>query len=79
MPLHTAGDGLDPFLFDLISVGGSFVEASPGVEPAFEGVWDVVPGAGDADVLPSVRIGFKGNLHIRDMIDDLLHPVADRC
>ncbi len=78
MSLHAAGDGLDPFLFHLISVGGSVVEASPGVEPSFEGIRDIVTGAGDADVLPSVRIGFKGDLHIRDMIDDLLHPVADR-
>ena len=57
MPLHTAGDGLDPFLFHLISVGGSVVEASPGVEPAFEGVWDVVTGTGDADVSLSAVIG----------------------
>ena len=78
MPLHAAGDGLDPFLFDLIS-GGSVVEASPGVEPSFEGIRDIVTGPGDADVFPSVLIGFKRDLHIRDMIDDLLHPVADRC
>lgn len=76
MPLHTAGDGLDPFLFHLISVGWSVVEASPGVEPSFEGVGNVVTGASDADVPLSAVIGFYRYRHIGDVVDQLRHPVA---
>ena len=76
MPLHAAGDGFNPFLFDLRSVGGSVVEASPGVEPAFEGVGDVVTGAGDADVPLSAVIGFYRYRHVGDVVNDLRHPVA---
>ena len=57
MSLHAAGDGLDPFLFHLCPVGWSVVEASPGVEPAFEGVGNVVTCAGDADVPLSAVVG----------------------
>jgi len=76
MSLHTAGDGLDPFLFHLCPVGWSVVEASPGVEPAFEGVGDVVTCAGDADVPLSAVIGFYRYRHIGDVVDHLRHPVA---